>query len=81
VLRRPAVVGGASTDFALTAAEAGRIYLSLDRALQTDAPDGANPSDPDYRTRFDKVELTYDPIHPRLNHAARCRHLEVKDIQ
>jgi hypothetical protein len=55
-----AVASGASADFALTAAEAGRLYISLDRALQSDAPDGANPADPDYRTRFDKVELTYD---------------------
>ena len=53
--------GGAAT-FNVTNISAGRIYLSYGKALSTDAPDGANPTDPDFHTRFDKVELTFTPI-------------------
>ncbi len=49
----------ASATFYVTSISAGRIYLSYDVALSSDAPDGANPNDPDYNTRFDKVEITY----------------------
>lgn len=45
--------------FDLTSVSSGRIYFSFDKALSTNSPDGANPSDPDYYTRFDKMELTY----------------------
>ncbi|MDI6742020.1 MAG: beta-1,3-glucanase family protein [Smithella sp.] len=48
-----------SADFTLRSVSAGRIYISYDKALSSSAPDGANPADPDYQTRFDKVELTY----------------------
>jgi hypothetical protein len=51
--------GGAAT-FNVTNISAGRIYLSYGKALSTDTPDGANANDPDYHTRFDKVELTYN---------------------
>jgi hypothetical protein len=53
------VLNGKSTDFSLTSVKSGRIYISYDKALSSDAPDGANPADADYKTRFDKVELTY----------------------
>ncbi len=53
------VLNGKSADFSLTSVKAGRIYISYDKALSSDAPDGANSSDKDYKTRFDKVELTY----------------------
>lgn len=49
----------ASATFNVAQISAGRIYLSYDKPLSTDAPDGANPGDLDYRTRFDKLELTY----------------------
>ncbi|MEI8125135.1 MAG: beta-1,3-glucanase family protein [Parachlamydiaceae bacterium] len=45
--------------FNLTSVSSGRIYLSYDVPLSSNAPDGANPSDPDYAKRFDKIELTY----------------------
>ncbi len=48
-----------SQTFDLTSVTSGRIYLSYDYPLSSSAPDGANPSDPDYGKRFDKVELTY----------------------
>jgi hypothetical protein len=48
-----------SATFNVAQLSAGRIYLSYDKALSSNAPDGANPADPDYRTRFDKIELTY----------------------
>jgi len=51
---------GSNAHFNLTGVSSGRIYVSFDKALSSNAPDGANPNDPDYRTRFDKVELTYD---------------------
>lgn len=50
---------GSSADFSLTAVTAGRIYISYDKALSSNAPDGANSADKDYTTRFDKIELTY----------------------
>ncbi len=53
------IASGSSASFNVTTVSAGRIYLSYGTALHSDAPDGANPSDPDYYTRFDKVELSY----------------------
>lgn len=53
------IVNDGSADFSLDSVKSGRIYVSYDTALSSDAPDGANPGDADYRTRFDKVELTY----------------------
>ena len=53
------VLNGKSADFSLTSVKSGRIYISYDKALSSDAPDGANSADADYKTRFDKVELTY----------------------
>lgn len=53
------VPNGKSADFRLTSVKAGRIYISYDKPLSSDAPDGDNSSDADYKTRFDKVELTY----------------------
>jgi len=50
---------GSSTDFNLSSVTSGRIYISYDKALSSNAPDGANSADSDYKTRFDKVELTY----------------------
>lgn len=50
----------ASTTFNVAQLSAGRIYLSYHQALSSNAPDGANPADPDYHTRFDKIELTYN---------------------
>lgn len=50
---------GMSATFNVAQLSAGRIYLSYDKALSSNAPDGANPNDPDYRTRFDKIEITY----------------------
>jgi hypothetical protein len=52
------IPAGTTWPFQVSAVEAGRIYLSF-AALSTNAPDGANPHDPDYKTRFEKVELTY----------------------
>ena len=57
------VASGDSYSFDVDNVSAGRIYLSFDQALLStapDGPDGANEHDPDYKTRFDKVELTYD---------------------
>jgi hypothetical protein len=48
-----------SLSFVLTSVSAGRIYISYDYPLSSSSPDGANPSDPDYLKRFDKVELSY----------------------
>ncbi len=48
-----------SQSFNLTSVSSGRIYFSFDYPLSSSNPDGANPKDPDYRKRFDKVELTY----------------------
>lgn len=53
------IASESSRTFNLTSANAGRIYISYDKALSSDEPDGANPSDKDYKTRFDKVELSY----------------------
>ena len=53
------VAKGASVKFTVTDVEAGRIFLSFDKALSSSAPDGANPADKDYKTRFEKVEITY----------------------
>lgn len=53
------VANKGTVSFTLTKISAGRIYVSYDKALSTTAPDGANPTDADYKTRFDKVELTY----------------------
>ncbi len=47
-------------NYDLDSVSSGRIYFSLDKALSSDAPDGANPGDPDYYTKFDKVEITFD---------------------
>jgi hypothetical protein len=54
------IAAGSSATFNVTNISAGRIYLSYGTALSSDSPDGANPGDPDYHTRFDKVELTYN---------------------
>ncbi|HTP65665.1 MAG TPA: beta-1,3-glucanase family protein [Geobacteraceae bacterium] len=54
------IASGGSTDFTLTSVSSGRIYISYDKALSSDAPDGANKTDPDYLTRFDKIELSYN---------------------
>lgn len=54
------IAAGASAVFNVTNISAGRIYVSYNTALSSNAPDGANPNDPDYNTRFDKVELTYN---------------------
>ena len=54
------ILAGGSTVFNVTNISAGRIYVSYDVALSSSAPDGANPGDADYHTRFDKVELTYN---------------------
>ncbi len=54
------ISAGGSLDFSLTSVTSGRIFISYDKALSSDAPDGANSGDPDYRTRFDKIELSYD---------------------
>ena len=51
---------GGSKTFSLVSAKAGRIYVSFDQALSSNEPDGANTGDGDFRTRFDKVELTYE---------------------
>lgn len=53
------IAQSSSQTFDLTSVSSGRIYLSFDQPLSSDAPDGANPNDPDYSKRFDKVELTY----------------------
>ncbi|MBS0319865.1 MAG: hypothetical protein JSR18_04925 [Proteobacteria bacterium] len=53
------ITAGKSATFNVTTVSAGRMYLSYDTALSSDAPDGANPHDPDYHTRFDKVEISY----------------------
>lgn len=53
------ILANASQTFDLTSVSSGRIYISYDHALSSSSPDGANPSDPDYGKRFDKVELTY----------------------
>lgn len=53
------ISANSSQTFDLTSVTTGRIYLSFDSPLSSSAPDGANPSDPDYSKRFDKVELTY----------------------
>ncbi|MFO7598807.1 MAG: beta-1,3-glucanase family protein [Candidatus Desulfacyla sp.] len=50
---------GKSDTFSLLEAKSGRIYVSYDKALSSDEPDGANIADKDYHTRFDKVELSY----------------------
>lgn len=50
---------GKSDTFSLLEANSGRIYVSYDKALSSDEPDGANVGDKDYHTRFDKVELSY----------------------
>lgn len=50
---------GNQINFDLISIFAGRFNISLDKPLKTNAPDGANPTDPDYETRFDKVEITY----------------------
>ena len=54
------IAAGSSATFNVTNLSAGRIYVSYDKALSTSSPDGANPADLDYHTRFDKVELTYN---------------------
>jgi len=54
------IAAGGSATFSVTNISAGRIYVSYDKALSTNSPDGANPGDLDYHTRFDKVELTYN---------------------
>ena len=54
------IAAGASATFKVTNISAGRIYVSYGTALSSNAPDGANPNDADYHTRFDKVELTYN---------------------
>jgi len=54
------IAEGASATFDVTQVSAGRIYLSYGTALHSNAPDGANTADPDYHTRFDKLELTYN---------------------
>lgn len=54
------IPSGQVQTFELTSVSAGRIYFSFDKALSSNSPDGANPSDPDYHTRFDKAELTFD---------------------
>jgi len=61
------IAPNSSQVFNLTSVSAGRIYISYDQALSSDDPDGANPSDPDYQTRFDKLELTYNCIMPGSN--------------
>lgn len=61
------IAPGSSQVFNLTSVSAGRIYISYDKALSSQDPDGANPSDPDYQTRFDKLELTYGCIMPGSN--------------
>lgn len=53
------IAQSSSQTFDLTSVSSGRIYLSFDQPLSSDAPDGANHNDPDYSKRFDKVELTY----------------------
>ncbi|MFO1415557.1 MAG: beta-1,3-glucanase family protein [Burkholderiales bacterium] len=52
------IPAGESRVFGVDGIVAGRIYISYDR-LHGTKPDGANSGDPDYNTRFDKVELTY----------------------
>lgn len=54
------IAAGQSHSYSLTNVSAGRMYLSFDEALSSNNPDGANPSDPDYLKRFDKVEITYN---------------------
>ncbi len=54
-----AITNGGSEIFTLVSSNSGRIYISYDKALSSDEPDGANTSDKDYGTRFDKIELTY----------------------
>ncbi len=54
------IAAGGSATFNVTNLSAGRIYVSYDKALSSSSPDGANPGDLDYHTRFDKVELTYN---------------------
>lgn len=61
------IASGSSQVFNLTSVSAGRIYVSYDTAISGDQPDGANPSDPNYYTRFDKLELTYGSIMPGSN--------------
>lgn len=51
---------GASSTFDLTSVSAGRLHVSLDKALNSSTPDFMNPNDPDYTTRFDKIELSYN---------------------
>ncbi len=53
------ISNGDSETFSLVSVESGRIYISYDQPLSSDAPDGANKGDNDFHTRFDKVELTY----------------------
>ncbi|MDQ7825906.1 MAG: beta-1,3-glucanase family protein [Candidatus Eremiobacteraeota bacterium] len=55
------IASNSSQVFNLASISAGRIYVSYGQALSTDSPDGANSGDPDYNTRFDKVEITYTP--------------------
>ncbi len=50
--------GGSST-FDLNYVSAGRLHVSLDKALGSSTPDFMNPNDPDYNTRYDKVELSF----------------------
>jgi hypothetical protein len=54
------IAAGGSATFNVANISAGRIYISYGTALSSDSPDGANPADPDYHTRFDKVEITYN---------------------
>ena len=61
------VAKGATTQFTVTDVEAGRIFLSFDKALSSSAPDGANPADQDYKTRFEKVEITYKDGNGKAN--------------
>lgn len=53
--------------FALNSIAGGRMYVSFDKELSTDAPDGANPADTDYYTRFDKIEITYNATGGKTN--------------
>gem|GEM_PF-1383447 len=54
-----AIEDGKSDTFSLVQSQSGRIYISYDKKLSSDKPDGANALDNDYHARFDKVELTY----------------------
>jgi len=55
------IASGGTDSTKLTEVSAGRILVSYDKALSSNEPDGANPGDADYQTRFDKVELSFKP--------------------